>query len=48
MQIKIDRGDSVTKYNVPFKSTTLLSALYQIKQQIDNSLTFCSNCRSGI
>jgi fumarate reductase iron-sulfur subunit len=48
MQIKIKRTDEMIEYDVPFKSTTLLQALYHIKNHEDNSLTFSSNCRSGI
>jgi fumarate reductase iron-sulfur subunit len=48
MQIKIKRTDERIEYDVPFKSTTLLQALYHIKNHEDNSLTFSSNCRSGI
>ncbi|SFV60215.1 Succinate dehydrogenase iron-sulfur protein [hydrothermal vent metagenome] len=48
MNIKINRQNKITEYNIPFKSTTLLYALYQIKNYQDNSLTFSSNCRSGI
>ena len=48
MQIKIKRDKEFEKFEVQFNSTTLLQALYQIKNHIDNSLTFSSNCRSGI
>jgi fumarate reductase iron-sulfur subunit len=48
MQIKINRQNSIVNYKIPFKSTTLLSALYHIKAHEDNSLTFSSNCRSGV
>lgn len=48
MQINIKREDGVVSYEIPFKSTTLLQALYHIKNHEDNSLTFSSNCRSGI
>jgi fumarate reductase iron-sulfur subunit len=48
MQISVDRGDSEVTYKVPFRSTTLLKALYHIKSYQDQTLTFGSNCRSGI
>ena len=48
MQIEIKRTDEMIEYDVPFKSTTLLQALYHIKNHEDNSLTFSSNRRSGI
>lgn len=48
MQINIQREDKVVEYKIPFKSSTLLQALYHIKNHEDNSLTFSSNCRSGI
>ncbi|NEW61279.1 succinate dehydrogenase/fumarate reductase iron-sulfur subunit [Sulfurovum sp. bin170] len=48
MQIKINRQNETVEYNLPFRSTTLLSVLYQIKSCKDNSLTFSSNCRSGV
>ena len=48
MHIKIDRQGDTVDYKVPFTSTTLLSALYNIKQKLDSSLTFSSNCRSGV
>ncbi len=48
MKIKINRQNEIVEYNVPFRSTTLLSALYEIKSREDNTLTFSSNCRSGI
>jgi len=46
--IKINRQDEVKEYNIPFKSTTLLKALFHIKHQEDNTLTFSSSCRSGV
>jgi len=46
--IKINRQDEVIEYTIPFKSTTLLKALFHIKQQEDNTLTFSSSCRSGV
>ena len=48
MQIKIKRDKGFKEFEVPFNSTTLLQALYHIKNHTDNSLTFSSNCRSGI
>ena len=48
MKIEINRHDNIIEYEVALKSSTLLSALYQIKQNRDNSLTFSSNCRSGV
>ncbi len=46
--IEIKRQERLEKFEIPFKSTTLLQALYHIKNHTDNSLTFNSNCRSGI
>jgi len=48
MHIEIKRKETVDRFEIPFKSTTLLQALYHIKNHTDNSLTFSSNCRSGI
>ena len=48
MKIDIKRTNETVSYEIPFKSTTLLQALYHIKNHEDNSLTFSSNCRSGI
>jgi fumarate reductase iron-sulfur subunit len=48
MKIKINRQNEIIEYTTPFKSVTLLYALYDIKNHIDNSLTFSSNCRSGV
>ena len=48
MKIDIKRTNETVSYDIPFKSTTLLQALYHIKNHEDNSLTFSSNCRSGI
>ncbi len=48
MKIVIDREDKKVTYKVPFKSTTLLKALYHIKNYQDPTLTFSSNCRSGV
>lgn len=48
MNIKIYRKEGVESFEIPFESTTLLKALFHIKHKIDNSLTFSSNCRSGV
>ncbi len=48
MKIDIKRTNETVTYDIPFKSTTLLQALYHIKNHEENSLTFSSNCRSGI
>ncbi len=48
MKIKINRQNNIEEYEIPFKSTTLLKALYHIKNYTDNTLTFSSNCRSGV
>lgn len=48
MQLTIQRTEAIVTYEVPFQTPTLLQALYHIKQQIDPSLTFNSNCRSGV
>jgi len=48
MTIIITRQQEQFQYKIPFKSTTLLKALYHIKNYQDKSLTFSSNCRSGI
>jgi fumarate reductase iron-sulfur subunit len=48
MKIVVEREDKKVTYKVPFKSTTLLKALYHIKNYQDPTLTFSSNCRSGI
>jgi fumarate reductase iron-sulfur subunit len=48
MQIKINRQDKIESFELPFKSTTLLKALYHIKKNQDNTLTFSSSCRSGV
>jgi fumarate reductase iron-sulfur subunit len=55
MKITIKRYDpnntpqeAYETYEVPFENITLLKALYHIKNTIDNSLTFSSNCRSGV
>ena len=48
MQIKINRQNEIVEFKIPFKSSTLLKALYQIKNNEDNSLTFSSSCRSGV
>jgi len=48
MKIAINRNQELVEYKLPFKSTTLLKALYHIKSYIDPSLVFDSNCRSGV
>jgi len=48
MNININRHGTIENFKIPFESTTLLKALYHIKQQEDNSLTFGSGCRSGV
>ena len=48
MQITIKRTHETVNYKIPFESTTLLKALYHIKNNEDNALTFSSNCRSGV
>lgn len=48
MKITIQRTNETVEYEIPFKSTTLLKALYYIKNNEDNSFTFSSNCRSGV
>jgi len=48
MNIKINRQGNIEEFNIPFKSTTLLKALYHIKNNQDNTLTFSSSCRSGV
>jgi len=48
MRILIKRGEEFEKFKIPFKSTTLLKALYHIKSYQDQSLTFDANCRSGV
>jgi len=48
MKLKINRQNQIVEYAISFESTTLLLALYEIKKQQDNTLTFSSNCRSGV
>ncbi len=48
MNIKISRQNKIEAFEVPNESPTLLKALYYIKSNQDNSLTFSSNCRSGV
>jgi fumarate reductase iron-sulfur subunit len=48
MRITINRDKELVEYKLPFKSTTLLKALYHIKSYLDPTLTFSSNCRSGV
>lgn len=48
MQITLKRTNETVSYDIPFKSSTLLKALYHVKNNVDNSLTFSSSCRSGV
>ncbi len=48
MNIKINRQNEVKLFEIPLENTTLLNALYHIKNNLDNSLTFSSNCRSSV
>jgi fumarate reductase iron-sulfur subunit len=48
LTIAINRGKKITHFSVPEEKTTLLKALYYIKEHTDKSLTFSSSCRSGI
>jgi len=48
MKIKIRRGEVLESFELPQQNNTLLQALYEIKNNIDNTLTFSSNCRSGV
>ena len=48
MKIRIKRGDIFEDFKLPFKSITLLKALYHIKSYQDQSLTFDASCRSGV
>lgn len=48
MKIIIKKSNKRAEYSIPFEGITLLKALYHIKNNQDNSLTFSSNCRSGI
>lgn len=48
MKIKINRQDEIVEFEVPLENATLLKALYYIKNNIDNTLTFSSNCRSSV
>jgi len=48
MKITINRNQELIEYKLPFKSTTLLKALYHIKSYLEPTLTFSSNCRSGV
>jgi len=48
MQIKIQRGTELETFDVVLENSTLIKALYAIKNNQDNSLTFSSNCRSGV
>jgi fumarate reductase iron-sulfur subunit len=48
MRVKIKRDREFEEFKLPFKSTTLLRALYHIKSYQDQTLTFDANCRSGV
>ncbi len=48
MQIEINRNGNIEKFKIPNENSTLLKALYHIKNHTDNTLTFSSNCRSGV
>ncbi len=48
MKIDINRDGEIEEFDLPFESSTLLKALYYIKNNKDNSLTFSSSCRSGV
>jgi len=47
LQIGIKREDKIESFNID-RVTTLLEALYQIKEEQDSTLTFDSGCRSGV
>jgi fumarate reductase iron-sulfur subunit len=40
--------EGIETFEIPNENSTLLKALYHIKNNLDNSLTFSSNCRSGV
>jgi len=48
MTIKINRQNEIVDYSTSVENATLLQTLYEIKNNIDNTLTFSSNCRSGV
>ena len=48
LKIAINRNGKIEHFGVPEERMTLLKALYYIKNTTDNSLTFSSNCRSGV
>ncbi|CAA6799177.1 MAG: Succinate dehydrogenase iron-sulfur protein (EC [uncultured Sulfurovum sp.] len=48
MQIRIKRTNETEEFEIPSENSTLLKSLFHIKNNIDNSLTFSSNCRSGV
>ena len=48
MQIKINRQNTIETFEIPLENSTLLKALYYIKNNLDNTLTFSSNCRSSV
>ncbi len=47
MQINIKREDKIESFKID-KVKTLLEALFQIKEEIDSTLTFDSGCKSGV
>jgi len=48
MTIEINRNGSIETFEIANENRTLLQALYEIKNNQDNTLTFSSNCRSGV
>jgi len=46
--ITVQKSNGRVTYSLPIEGVTLLKALYHIKKSEDNSLTFSSNCRSGV
>jgi fumarate reductase iron-sulfur subunit len=48
MKIDINRNGSIESFEISNENSTLLKALYHLKNNVDNSLTFSSNCRSGV
>ena len=48
MHIKINRQNEIVEFEIPLENSTLLKALYYIKNNLDNTLTFSSNCRSSV
>jgi len=47
LQISIKREDKIESFKID-KVTTLLEALFQIKEKQDHTLTFDSGCKSGV